>query len=1047
MKLSEHSVLRPVTVTMITFSVLVLGFISLQRLPLTLLPEFSSQTLRVSVDYPSSSPEEVERNITRPLEEVLSTLEHMERITSTSSASGSNIRIEFLPATNMDLVALDVRDRIDQVRGDLPEDVERIRLRRWQSSDIPIFRFSISWSGEPDDFYNVTQEIIQRRLERIDGVANVEIRGLDTKQILIDLDQGRLKAHGIDVFTLSRDLRSSNLNVSGGYVYDAERKYNLRVVGEFKDVDQIAQFPVLGGRLILSDVADIRYGFPERNSFSRLNGEESVSVRIYKASTANVVAVCAGIRDELAALQELPQLRGKLGVQVFSDQSEAILKSLDDLKMAGLYGGLLAMAVLFFFLRKFRSTLIISIAIPVSVVFAFAFMYMMRIFGGSDITLNIISLMGLMVAIGMLVDNSVVVLENIFRYKQEKGLDARSAAIAGSSEVGTAVLASTATSVVVFVAFFFQSSSGFGRFTRDFGTAVAIALIASLIVALTITPMLAAKIFTGREKRKQKSILWLTQGYGRLMGFLLRWRFVALLLMAGIAWSSYALISGIDRQRQVNVTERMLRMDIFVERSFSGQQMKDLYGQVEAGLLQKKDQLQITSVSSQFNNRTTSQGFYRGQLTIFLQDEGDLLSLDAIKQGVRANMPDVPGVEYRFGRSRRHGGGGELGVEVEITGDDPVQLARYGEVIKGRLSGVPGVKDVQTTLETGDDEVHLRVDRRKVEQFGMTPEMVARTVSASLGSRAVTRLKSDQGEIDVILQFEGGNLLTLQELTNTLFQNRRGEMIPLSSVVEYQYSKGPLAIERDNKRSVLSVVANTERGGSSLMLSMMIQRAMNDLELGPGYSWSLGRSFMRFRQEEQESVFAIVLAVVLMYIIMAALFESYSQPLTILFCVPFSLIGVAGLFYLTGTTLNREAYLGILVLFGIVVNNGIILVNHINLLRSQGLSQRKAIVQGGMDRLRPILMTAATSLFGLAPLTLPFLLPDLFGAAQGRARMWAPVSLAVLGGLTTSTFLTLIILPTVYSYVEDSAEAVTSFLRRIGLLAAPARRADSATTG
>ncbi len=1042
MKLSESSVLRPVSVLMATLSVLVLGFISLQRLPLELLPEFSSESIRVSVDYPSSSPEEVEREITRPLEEVLSTLEHLDTVSSTSSGSGSNVRLQFLPGTNMDLVALAIRDRIDQVRNDLPEEVERVRLRRFQSTDRPVFRFDIGWGGDEDQFYNVTQEIILRRLERIDGVASVEFRGLETKQILIDLDQSRLQAHGIDIFNLTQALRDNNINVSGGNVNDGGKKYSLRTVAEFKDVDEIGNLPLLdGSRFRLSDVADIHYDYPEKNSFARLNGHDSVSIRVYKASTANVVGVCAAVRNELDAIQALPQLDGNLSVQVFDDQSEAILKSLNDLKVAGIYGGLLAMIVLYFFLRKFRSTLVISLAIPVSIVFTFAFMYLLRVLFSVNITLNIISLMGLMVAVGMLVDNSVVVLENIFRFKQEKGYGAIKAAIAGSQEVGTAVLASTATTIVVFVAFLFDSSSGMGRFMQDFGITVSVALVASLIVALTVTPTLSSRIFTGQERQKQKSIVWMSESYGRFMGFMLRWRFVSLFLMAGIAYSSYLLIVSIDREQMPSVSERNLRLDIFVERSFSKEEMLDLYALTEQALFDKKDELQIVTISSDFNNRTTSQGFYRGNMTVFLRDEGDILPINTLKDGIQESLPDVPGVEFRFGRRRHYGGGGEMGVEVELTGDNPILLAQYAEGIKGMLENVPGVKDVQTTLETGDDEVHLKVDRRRVEQFGISPQMVARTVSSALGSRAATRFKSDHGEIDVVLQYEGGEDLSLQELTNIQFENRRGEMIPLDSVVEYKYEKGPLAIKRDDKRSVVSVVANTERGGSSFMLNAMVRRELDGYKLPAGYSWSFGRSWRRFQQEEEQGFFAIIMAIILMYIIMAALFESFTQPLTILFTVPFSLIGVAGLFYLTDTTLNRNAYLGILVLFGIVVNNGIILINHINVLKNQGMQRRQAIIQGGVDRIRPILMTAATSLFGLAPLSLPFIFPEIFGAAEGRARMWAPVSLAVLGGLTTSTFLTLIILPNVYSYMEDLSEGTLKIASKVHrLVTRPARR-------
>ncbi len=1041
MNLSRFSVHRPVAVLMATLSILVLGFLSLQRLPLKQMPEISFAMLSVNVDYPSSSPEEVEQNITRPLEEVLSTLDNLESINSTSSGSRSTLRLEFAQGTDMDLMSLDIRDRIDQVRNTLPTDVERVAIRRWHADDQPVLRFSVSWSGDSEELYQVVEETLRRRLEPIEGVANVEVRGMDTKQIIIDLDQGLLQAYGIDIFNLNQALRSNNLNVAGGYVMDGGKKYSLRTVGEFSDIDEIASLPLRGGRFSLADVAQVRYDYPEKTSFSRLNGINAVNIDVYKSSTANVVNVAGRLKAELEEIQALPQFEGKLSTRIFRDQSEAIVKSLDDLKAAGIYGGLLAMVVLFLFLRKLRSTLIISIAIPVSIVFTFAFMYLLRVFAGSDISLNVVSLMGLMVAIGMLVDSSVVVLENIFRYKQDKGLEAREAAILGSKEVGLAVLASTATTLVVFASFIFAPGSQMGRFMKDFGLTVGVALTAALIVSLTLIPMLASRIFTGEEKPKQRIIVWLTETYGALMGWLLRWRFVALIVMALLGFASYHLFNSIDREMLPRVSQRNLRVSVTMERSFSAQDMIALFTDVERLILDRKQELGVASVSSNFSNRTTNRGQYRGTMTIFLEDEGDINPTEVVQEQVRGLFPEVPGAAFSFGRMHRMGGG-EMGVNVELKGDESAVLAMYAEQVKSILSEMPEIQDVESSLETGDEEIHLMVDRRKTEQFGISSQLVARTVASALSTRSVTRYKSDDGEIDVVMQLEEGNDLSLQELQNVHFENRNGEMIPLYAVADYQYQKGPLSIRRDDRKGTLQVTANAERGGGMFLTEAIRGELESQLQLPAGYSFDFGRDWMRFRRGEQDSLFAIILALTLMYIIMAALFESFIHPLTILFCVPFSIIGVAGIFYLTGTTLNSMAYLGILVLFGIVVNNGIILIAHINILRGQGMPRSEAIRQGGMDRLRPILMTAATSLFGLLPLSLPALLPEYFPAAQGRAGMWTPISLAVLGGLTTSTFLTLIILPTVYSYMDDVSRGGSYLIRLVARLLS--RRASHA---
>ncbi len=1034
MSFARYSVFKPVTVLMIVCSVLVLGYISLQRLPLALLPDISSSRLTVFASYPSSSPAEVERDITRPLEEVLSTLNNLEKIQSTSSSTGSMVRLEFVSGANMDLVSLEVRDRLDQVRTRLPEEVERVTIRRWQSSDSPVFRFAVGWNGQREDLYGFMQEVLIPRLERIDGVANVEVRGVDPKQILIDLDPVRLQSRGVDIFGISQALRANNLNVSGGYVIDGDRKYSLRTVGEFASVEEIRDFPLRGGRLTLGDVAEVRFDFPEEDSFSRLNGRDSVTVVVYKAAAANVVGVCRDLARELERLEQHPQYSGLFGVQIFRDQSEEITKSIDDLTRAGIFGGLLACIVLYLFLLKFRSTFIIVLAIPVSIVFTFAFLYLLGVGGVPGISINIVSLMGLMVAIGMLVDSSVVVLENIFRYKQEKKLGAVEAAVGGTSEVGVAVLASTVTTVAVFASFLFVEDSFSSRWLRDFGISVSVALVAAMVVALTLVPMLASRIFTGKEKPKQRALVWLTDGYGALMRFMLRRRFVALILMALIGWGSYQLFGAIDRDLFPRVAQREVRIDVLMERSFSLDDIESLFARLEQTLQERREELEIRSMTSNFRGRTSSQGLYRGDMTVFLREEGKTTSSEILSQRILGSLPVEPGVEYRLGRLRHSGGGGERGVEVQLKGDDPGILEIYGDVIKERLYEVPGIKDVQTTLETGDDEIHLQVDRKRTEQFGVSPLLVARTVSAALSTRATTRMKTEEGEVDVVLQMQGGNQVSLQEVGNIQFENVRGEMIALHSVVGYAYRKGPLAIEREDRKATLSVVGNTE-GGGMWMISQVVRDALADLRLPPGYSWEIAGNWRRFQESQQSNLFSIILAVILMYIIMAALFESFVHPLTILFTVPFSIIGVAATFYFTGTTLNQMAYLGILVLFGLVVNNGIILIDHVNTLRRGGLERTAAVLQAGADRLRPILMTACTSLFGLLPLTLPFLLPDFFPEVQGRSRMYAPVSLAVFGGLTTSTFLTLIILPTVYTYMDDLSLLGMRFWRGAGGLA------------
>ncbi|MCG8606307.1 efflux RND transporter permease subunit, partial [bacterium] len=514
MNISEFSVKKPITMLMLILSLVVLGALALERLPLTFLPDFSSSTLRISVPYTSSSPEEIERLITRPIEEIMGTVSHLDNINSTSSANESNVRLEFLSGTDMGLASVEVRDRLDRVRAQLPDDVERIRIRRWQTTDLPVVQFSLAWERSTDELYDMVTKIIVPRMQRIDGVANVEISGMDERQVLVELDLERLRAHQIDVFNLSRSLRTNNINTAGGWVIDAGRKYTVRTMGEFQSLEEIAQVPIEGTNLVLGDVAEVRFDYPEKKSFQRLNRRDAVVLRVYKASTANVVEVATAAKKLLQTMRGESQFAG-LNMRVVRDQSDDIVDGLRNLAFAGVFGAVLASLMLFFFLRKVRSTVIIALAIPISVITTFLLMYLLRLAPfNSTITINLVSLSGLMFAVGMLVDPAVVVLENIFRHKQEEGLPARKAAIVGAQEVSVAVVSATLTTVIVFVPMIFMSNSGMGRWSKDFGIAIVTATVASLLISLTLIPLASSRFFTGKEKPLSNLLVRMGESYG-----------------------------------------------------------------------------------------------------------------------------------------------------------------------------------------------------------------------------------------------------------------------------------------------------------------------------------------------------------------------------------------------------------------------------------------------------------------------------------------------------------------------------------------------------
>jgi len=1023
MNLPELSLKRPVSVIVVMLIFITIGIISVLKLPLEMFPDTSFPGLMVWVPYPSSSPEEVERTITRPLEEILSTVNSLKTLRSTSSSTNARIFVEFDTGTHMDMASMEIRDKIDQVRDRLPDDLERIQIRRWSTSDRPVISFSLSIPGDQDRFYFLAENLIKPRLERIEGVANVEIRGLNDKQLMITLKADRLYTSPVNILDLVETVRENNINISAGYL-ESDRRYVVRVPGELKEVRQIEDLPLDPQGLKIKDVADVTYDYPVQESFDRLNGRESLSYRIYRASNANVVDVC---RSVIAAMSDIkrdePQL-GAMDVLYYRDQSEEILSSLNDLSISGLVGGLLAVIVLLFFLRKFRSTIVIAMAIPMAVVFTFSLMYIYRSVFGASISINVISLSGLMMAVGMLVDNSVVVLENIFRLRQEKGLPAHEAAVRGGSEVALAVTASTLTTLVVFISLGFISSTAFGRYMSDFAITISLALVASLIISLTFIPLAGSHLLKGRARPKARWLLRLTGLYEKIIAATIRTNFTKLATVLAalcIFGAALFMMSKVEREFFPPSEERFVNVNVYMPRSTTLEEMKALFGTYETILLQHRRELAIENLSTEFGIERMRQGRYRGEVQLFLTEVGP--SVGEIKKRFLELLPQAPGVGFEFGD--RHGRGGySSAIEIELIGLDFTRLTELAPIVMDRIRTLDEVEDLSSDLEGGETQLLVTVDRKRAESIGVDSGRVARTIMSSISERPIGKFKTENKEIDIVLKMQKHRGFGQDDLKNISMRTGTGR-VPVSAISDFTFRMGSTDISKENKKSRLQIRVNTSAKGM-MKISEKIRAVMDGVPFPEGYEWSFGRHFRRFQESQESSQTAVWLALIFIYIIMASLFESFVHPFTILLTVPLALFGVALFFTVFGITLNNSSYLGLLTLFGIVVNNGIILIDHIRSLRRRGMAKREAIIQGGKDRMRPIIMTAVTTIFGVLPMALPVLLPALFPAAQGRASMWAPISVAILGGLTTSTFFTLIILPTFYSL----ADSVTSHLKR-----------------
>ncbi|MFT5087697.1 MAG: HAE1 family hydrophobic/amphiphilic exporter-1 [Candidatus Latescibacterota bacterium] len=1074
MSLSEFSLKRPVTSVMVTLSILVVGYVAFERLPIEQFPSISSSGISARVSYNSASPEEVERLITVPLEAALGTLNNVDRISSSSGNGRADVRVDFKAGTDMDLANMEMRERADQARSFMPADVDRVQLRRWQSDQRPIVYANMAWKGDGDRLLQVIQKVIQPRLLRLNGVADAQIDDLEDKQLTIELDREQLQAHNISLGQLGWQLRENNVNLSLGRVLDSGQRYMVRAIGEFDQAEQIGTMPLMGGQFRMRDIGEVVYGYPEKTRYERLNGIDAAQVEVYKSSTANVVDMGQAVTAELKKIEA--EYNGLLEVEIVRNRAEDVLNEANKLVDSALLGAMLAMMIIFAFLRNIRSTMVVALAIPTAALCVFIGMYIAREVFGSSITLNMVSMMGLMLAVGMLVDPAVVVLESIFRRRQEDGLGSREAALVGSREVGMAVLASSLTTICVFVPFFFLSDSRSAVWMRDAGMTICLAVIVSMIVSLSLIPLATSRLFQEGIERFDRylkvlvigvvggiaywriydigwrglqqwwehwlkmigtsivGMVWTTAvglavaavlfvlfalycrrhglrgGYGNLLNWTLNHRWVALMATVALMGTGYHLYNQIEHRGQPWQPERRVDISLEIDRSYSIDEIREHFDGLEETLLDKREALDIESLTTSFSQRRAS---IRAHLVA--ADDGKLSTMEA-GRAVMALLPPKVGFKYKMGRSRGWSGN-NLGVEVQLRGRSEEVLAVLIEDVKARMEQLPGVEDVDTSLEDGEEEVHVEVNRSQALNYGLSPREVASSISTALGTRRTSSFKSDDREIDIVMQLNEGDRATLEQLKNTRFEGRDGNAIQLAALADFDVRRGPRQLSRENRELTVTVFANTADRRQAQAMIPKIKAMMEGMELPPGYSWDLGRAARWMEEDESDINFTAIFAVVLIYLIMASLFESLIHPFTIMLSIPFSLIGVALGLYAFDAPFDNNGALGLLILFGIVVNNGIVLIDHINHLRAEGMSRRDAILLGGQHRLRPILMTAFTTILNLMPLVLPM----VYGTAEGFSKRWGPIGLVVVCGLTSSTLLTLILAPTLYSLLDDVA--------------------------
>ena len=1029
-RLSEFSIRYPVTICMVLVSFLLLGVVSIFKIPLVLFPSINAPEIVVVVPYPNSTPEQIQEVITRPLEEALATLPYVERITSWSNADQAVVQMTFPWDKDVDILRSEARELVERARVDLPVDVDRILVQNFNTNDIPIIEGRIASHQDLRGAYDLLENRLKKPLESVPGVAEVEIGGVDPREVDIFLKLDAIKRYSIDVNALFRRLDSANLNLTLGKLDDSDNRYRVLSKGAVASLDQLRAFPVNDRGLTLGDIATVILREPDPSMGRHLNGEFAIALQIRKGSDANTVDTVERVMARIEELNDDPVLEG-IEVLVWHNAGHEITKSLSGLLNAGLVGAGLAVVVLFLFLRRIGATLLIGLAIPFSVISAIGFLYLL------GYNLNVLSMMGLMLATGMLVDNAVVVLESIFQ-RLEKGDDRVTASCTGTQEVIRAVVAATLTSVIIFVPLVFGQETNLTIFLAQTGVAIMITLFCSLFISLTLIPMGAGKVLSGRSVRQEDwaarrlrrlAVWWdsrrggrgpdsqrsVVERYLRVMTWTLSHRYLIGLVVVPlvVAVSFYVLMQLPDNSYDAEeMTDLQIQYE-FTENYHYAKIEQDFVNPVEAYLQRNRQAFNIKDVYSYYSNNEAGTRIYFDEENIRLED------LKEIRRKISEGLPVIPGAQIRLGG--QEGGQNRNWIGVSLYGEDPSKLMDLAREARRRLKQTSQFAEIHTALDSGQQEVQLVLDRQLARHYDVSPQSVSNMLGIVLRGREIRGFQTADGEVNIWVKLQPDDRENLQDLESMVVGGGpNGEQILLSQVAELRVVRTPGVIQREDRRTYTDMWCNysgdQEEGGKQL-----VKETLDNMEFPDGYSWSFGFWTLRSGKEDQEFMFNILLALFMVYFVMASLFESLAHPFSIMISLLFAFVGVAWFLLITGTPFNIMAQIGILILIGIVVNNGIVLIDHINNLRRAGLSRAEAILSGCRERFRPILMTAATTVVGLTPLAV--------GDSSLFELRYFPMARTLMGGLIASTVLTLVVLPTYYTLMDDLAEGARRLWR------------------
>lgn len=1012
MFLSDFSISHRITVLMMTIMILIFGTIAYFRLGLEIFPEMDYPVISILTQYDGASPKEVEEIVTKPLEMALSTVKNMKSIKSESMDGYSVIMAEFDWGTDLDASAQDLRDMIDQTIPYLPENVGRPMVMKFNMSQIPILIYGVTGMNNTYELQKVMKDDISNKLKRLKGVASVTIIGGDNLEKQIMINKSKLDQYQISFDQIQQALLLQNINTSAGHIDQFKKDYLIRTISEYKSIEEIENTPVKnnadGSIIYIKDIAEVKSAFKERRYDLRTNQKPTAAFWILKESGENTLQVVRGVKKELKKIQDSKQYN--LEFLEINDMGRMIENTTNDASSNVIFGSILAILIMYIFMRNWRPTLAISLAIPLSVIATFIPLYLMKY------SLNLMTLGGLALGVGMLVDNAVVVIENIYRHV-ELGHDKSYSAKIGAKEVAMAITASTMTTVAVFLPMVFSEGMT-AILVRGLALTVAFSLFVSLFVALTIVPTMASIFFEKNSKMITdthwfdrirnpyiKILKWCLANRGKtLLGV-----FIVLLISISLLFTLGSEFMPAGDNPFIMMKIKMPKGTALAETNQMVKQIEDIFAStpgMENYMTMVGAMEEGGAQADQGNPQSPAEAIVWAKLK---NKKDRSMSQEEITEYIRKRIPEIKGGEIIFIKDPMSGSQTPP-VEIKIFGKDLDQIKSLSLKAQKAIEKIDGIRDVQNSISEGNPELHIKTDRNKAYQYGLTPFQIGSFVKTANQGSVIGIFREGGEEIDIRLRYQEENRQDLTDIQNISIPTYSGQSIPLSHVAEIEKGEGPSRITHERQNRKATVTANII-GRDLGSTSKDIQKALEPLqkEVPLGYSIEMGGSYEDMVEGFKTLFLGLLLSVVLVYIVMASQFESLKQPFVVMFTVPLSFIGVSLALFLTGTTISVASFVGVIVLGGIVVNNGIVLIDYTNQLRAQGIEKHEALIKAGYDRIRPVFITSFTTIIGMLPMAI--------SRAEG-SEMKSPMAITIIGGLLSATFLTLVVIPVIYSLMD-----------------------------